>query len=147
MNYLFTWKKNKSRPSRRRSQQGILDMNHSITWIGALINPIAISTSTVTHKQQGHMHDNNNLRNKNKTFQIDDSKFFEYKVKSVRTNPTIQITTPTMERRRERKAKGRPKRKPRGRQSPSHMVAPASLLLQTLYSRVVTCVSRLFWIF
>lgn len=43
-------------------QQGMVEVNHSITWIGALINPNAISTSIVTHKQHGHMHDNNNLQ-------------------------------------------------------------------------------------
>lgn len=35
------------------------------------------------------------------------------------TYPTIHTITPTIEMRRQRKAKGRPKRKPRGLQSPS----------------------------
>lgn len=48
-------------------QQGMVEVNHSITWIGALINPNAISTSIVTHKQHGHMHDSNNLQRSQQT--------------------------------------------------------------------------------
>lgn len=36
------------------------------------------------------------------------------KRKKAETNPTIQMKTPTIERRRERKAKGSPKRNPKG---------------------------------
>ena len=42
------------------------------------------------------------------------------------TDPTIQMMTPTMERMRERKAKGRPRRNPKGRHSqssPQHMAS------------------------
>ena len=38
------------------------------------------------------------------------------------TDPTIQMTTPMMEMRRERKAKGRPNRNPKGLQSPSQHI-------------------------
>lgn len=57
-----------------------------------------------------------------------------------RTNPTIQMITPTTEIIRQRKAKGRPKRKPRGRQSPSPQHILSDLLLELEFlSLLVFC--------
>lgn len=47
-------------------QQGILEVNHSMTWIGALMSSIANSTSIVTQRQHGHMHDSSNLPSQTK---------------------------------------------------------------------------------
>jgi hypothetical protein len=39
------------------NQQGILEVNHVMTWSGALTSSTAASSSSVTHRQHGQMHE------------------------------------------------------------------------------------------
>lgn len=64
------------------NQQGILEVNHVMTWSGALTSSTATSSSSVTHRQQGQMHEIG--------------------------SPMIQMMAPTMETRTATSAKGRP---------------------------------------
>ncbi len=102
-------------------------MNHFITRIGALIKASANSTIIVTHKQQGHKQVNANLQpsqtqghTQNFSLKTSTPKQIE-KRELTGPNPTIQMMTPTREIMRERKAKGRPNRKPKGLHSQSSL--------------------------
>lgn len=92
------------------TQQGICEVNHFMTCRGALINSKAISTKTVTQMQHGHM--------------------------QLSSIPTIQTRIPTSETRNARRAKGNPRRKPRGlhSQSPSPICSTIPNLLQCWWS-------------
>jgi hypothetical protein len=43
-------------------QHGILEVNQVMTWIGALTSSTASSSSTVTHRQHGQMHEIGSLQ-------------------------------------------------------------------------------------
>uniref|UniRef100_J3KXM3 Uncharacterized protein n=1 Tax=Oryza brachyantha TaxID=4533 RepID=J3KXM3_ORYBR len=47
---------------KQNNQQGILEVNHVMTWSGALTSSTATSSSTVTHRQHGQMHEIGSLR-------------------------------------------------------------------------------------
>lgn len=111
-----------------------------MTWSGALMSSIANSTRMVTQRQQGQMHESSNLQlvsiqkpfHSISCFRLNSQKrrIYSQRAKEMSeegwlgffdqgTYPTIQMRTPTIERRRERKAKGRPSSQPSGRHSQS----------------------------
>lgn len=92
-----------------------------MTWKGAFTSSIASSTTTVTQRQHGHMHDNNNLRFPSAIHRKREIEKWKEKKRRGWSDscPTIHTTTPTREMRRAIKAKGSPRSQPMGRHSQS----------------------------